>query len=112
VFQILEILVRAVVEDMTDNHGDQASSLRAKVQELLGRVTSRHSTDAEIWRHYALLYGDGHSTRPEDNEKVRPSNIPVTFDCANATLEIYFVSSGGGEKVIIVMDLEPVKSYL
>uniref|UniRef100_A0A8C8CWW5 Tetratricopeptide repeat protein 27 n=1 Tax=Oncorhynchus tshawytscha TaxID=74940 RepID=A0A8C8CWW5_ONCTS len=66
---ILEILVRAVVEDMTDNHGDQASSLRAKVQELLGRVTSRHSTDAEIWRHYALLYGDGHSTRPEDNEK-------------------------------------------
>uniref|UniRef100_A0A673W3B5 Tetratricopeptide repeat protein 27 n=1 Tax=Salmo trutta TaxID=8032 RepID=A0A673W3B5_SALTR len=67
--QILEILVRAVVEDMTDNHGDQASSLRAKVQELLGRVTSRHSTDAEIWRHYALLYGDGHSTRPEDNEK-------------------------------------------
>lgn len=77
-FQILEILVRAVVEDMTDNHGDQASSLRAKVQELLGRVTSRHSTDAEIWRHYALLYGDGHSTRPEDNEKVRPSNIPLT----------------------------------
>uniref|UniRef100_A0A8C8CVS5 Tetratricopeptide repeat protein 27 n=1 Tax=Oncorhynchus tshawytscha TaxID=74940 RepID=A0A8C8CVS5_ONCTS len=67
--QVKIILVRAVVEDMTDNHGDQASSLRAKVQELLGRVTSRHSTDAEIWRHYALLYGDGHSTRPEDNEK-------------------------------------------
>uniref|UniRef100_A0A4W5NC17 Tetratricopeptide repeat protein 27 n=1 Tax=Hucho hucho TaxID=62062 RepID=A0A4W5NC17_9TELE len=67
--QILEILVRAVVEDMTDNHGDQASSLRAKVQELLGRVMSRQSTDAEIWRHYALLYGDRQSTRPGDNEK-------------------------------------------
>ncbi|KAJ8014188.1 hypothetical protein DPEC_G00037660 [Dallia pectoralis] len=67
--QILEILVRAVVEDMTDNHGNRASSLRCKVQELLGRVTSRHSTDAEIWRHYALLYGDGHSAKPEDNDK-------------------------------------------
>uniref|UniRef100_A0A4W5NC36 Tetratricopeptide repeat domain 27 n=1 Tax=Hucho hucho TaxID=62062 RepID=A0A4W5NC36_9TELE len=54
---------------MTDNHGDQASSLRAKVQELLGRVMSRQSTDAEIWRHYALLYGDRQSTRPGDNEK-------------------------------------------
>ncbi|CDQ74264.1 unnamed protein product [Oncorhynchus mykiss] len=47
---------------MMDNHGDQASSLRAKIQELL----SRHSIDAEIWRHYALLYGDGQSTRPGD----------------------------------------------
>ncbi|KAL0964405.1 hypothetical protein UPYG_G00323400 [Umbra pygmaea] len=67
--QILQILVRAVVEDLPDNRGDQASSLKCKVQELLGRVTSRHSTDSEIWRHYALLYGDGHSTNPEDNEK-------------------------------------------
>ncbi|KAK6310766.1 hypothetical protein J4Q44_G00188210 [Coregonus suidteri] len=67
--QILEILVRVVVEDMTYNHGNQASSLWAKIQELLGRVTSCHSTDAEIWRHYTLLYGDGQSTRPGDNEK-------------------------------------------
>ncbi|CAB1312608.1 unnamed protein product, partial [Coregonus sp. 'balchen'] len=66
---ILEILVRVVVEDMADNHGDQASSLWAKIQELLGRVTSCHSTDAEIWPHYTLLYGDGQSIRPGDNEK-------------------------------------------
>uniref|UniRef100_A0A668AQW6 Tetratricopeptide repeat protein 27 n=1 Tax=Myripristis murdjan TaxID=586833 RepID=A0A668AQW6_9TELE len=67
--QILQILVRAVVENLSDNHGKQAASLRSDVQELLGRVTSRHSTDAQIWRQYALLYGDGHSTNPEDNEK-------------------------------------------
>nr|XP_029496561.1 tetratricopeptide repeat protein 27-like [Oncorhynchus nerka]XP_029496562.1 tetratricopeptide repeat protein 27-like [Oncorhynchus nerka] len=36
--QIQEILVQAVLEDMMDNHGDQASSLRAKIQELLGRA--------------------------------------------------------------------------
>lgn len=67
--QILQILVRAVVENLTDNRGEQGVSLRSKVKELLGRVTSRHSNDCEIWQEYALLYGDGHSTNPEDNEK-------------------------------------------
>ncbi|XP_040929987.1 tetratricopeptide repeat protein 27 isoform X2 [Betta splendens] len=67
--QILQILVRAVVENLTDSQGQQAGTLQAKLKELLGRVTSRHSTDAEIWRQYALLYGDGHSSNPEDNEK-------------------------------------------
>lgn len=67
--QILQILVKAVVENLTDSHGEQAGSLKPKLKELLGRVTSRHSSDAEIWRQYALLYGDGHSSNPEDNEK-------------------------------------------
>ena len=58
------------MENLTDSHGGQASSLEPKLKELLGRVTSRHSSDAEIWRQYALLYGDGHSSNPEDNEKV------------------------------------------
>ncbi|XP_038568514.1 tetratricopeptide repeat protein 27-like, partial [Micropterus salmoides] len=67
--QILQILVKAVVENLTDRQGEQAVTLKSKLKELLGRVSSRHSTDSEIWRQYALLYGDGHSSNPEDNEK-------------------------------------------
>ncbi|KAK2832663.1 hypothetical protein Q5P01_016552 [Channa striata] len=67
--QILQILVRAVVENLTDSQGTQAVTFQPKVKELLGRVTSRHSNDAEVWRQYALLYGDGHSSNLEDNEK-------------------------------------------
>ncbi|XP_008305053.1 tetratricopeptide repeat protein 27 isoform X4 [Stegastes partitus] len=67
--QILKILVRAVVENLTDSEGQQAGALQSKLKELFGRISSRHSSDAEIWRQYALLYGGGHSSNPEDNEK-------------------------------------------
>ncbi|KAM4591456.1 tetratricopeptide repeat protein 27 [Odontesthes bonariensis] len=65
--QILQILVRAVVDNLTDSQGAQAGTLRSKLKELLGRVSSRHSRDAEIWRQYALLYSGG--TDPEDSDK-------------------------------------------
>lgn len=68
--QVLEILVRAVIENLTDHRGEQASSLRAKLQELFGRISARCCTDAQIWRQYARLYGNGHSDNKEDNEKV------------------------------------------
>ncbi|XP_047459637.1 tetratricopeptide repeat protein 27 isoform X2 [Mugil cephalus] len=67
--QILQILVRAVVENLTDSEGFQAGTLQPKLRELLGRVSSRHSTDAEIWRQYGRLYGNGYSSNPEDNKK-------------------------------------------
>lgn len=67
--QILQILVRAVVEDLSDVHGEAAQRLQSKLRELFGRVTSRHSSDAEIWQQYAKLYGDGRSDNPEDNDK-------------------------------------------
>ncbi|KAM3606001.1 uncharacterized protein V6R79_008859 [Siganus canaliculatus] len=67
--QILQILVRAVVENLTDNQGQDSVSLEDKLKKLFGRVTSRHSSDSEIWRQYALLYGNGHSPDPENNEK-------------------------------------------
>lgn len=59
-----------MVEDLSDGHGDTARRLQSKLRELFGRVTSRHSSDAEIWQQYAKLYGDGRSDNPEDNDKV------------------------------------------
>uniref|UniRef100_A0A672JX51 Tetratricopeptide repeat protein 27 n=1 Tax=Sinocyclocheilus grahami TaxID=75366 RepID=A0A672JX51_SINGR len=67
--EVLEILVRAVVDNLTDHRGEQASNLKAKLQELFGRVSARCSTDAQIWKQYARLYGDGHSNNVQDSEK-------------------------------------------
>uniref|UniRef100_A0A7N8X8P4 Tetratricopeptide repeat protein 27 n=1 Tax=Mastacembelus armatus TaxID=205130 RepID=A0A7N8X8P4_9TELE len=67
--QILKILVRAVVENLSDSQGEQAVTLQSKLKELLGRVSCRHSSDSEVWQQYALLYGGGRSSSPEDNEK-------------------------------------------
>ncbi|XP_062863217.1 tetratricopeptide repeat protein 27 [Trichomycterus rosablanca] len=67
--EVLEILVRAVVENLPDHRGDQGANHRAKLQELFGRVSANCSTDAQIWKQYARLYGDGQSANKEDNEK-------------------------------------------
>uniref|UniRef100_A0A3P9PYZ2 Tetratricopeptide repeat protein 27 n=1 Tax=Poecilia reticulata TaxID=8081 RepID=A0A3P9PYZ2_POERE len=67
--QILQILVRAVVENLTDSQGAQAGTLTPKLKELLGRVSARHSSDAEIWQQYAMLYGGGRSSNLDDNDK-------------------------------------------
>lgn len=68
--QILQVLVRAVVEDLPDSQGQPAGALRPQLRELLGRVSSRHSGDAHVWQLYARLYGDGRSSHPQDDEKV------------------------------------------
>uniref|UniRef100_A0A3Q2Y041 Tetratricopeptide repeat protein 27 n=1 Tax=Hippocampus comes TaxID=109280 RepID=A0A3Q2Y041_HIPCM len=67
--QIVKILVRAVVEKLTDSQGEQAASLQSKLKELMGRISARHSNDPEIWQQYAALYGGGRSSSAEENEK-------------------------------------------
>ncbi|KAM3931901.1 tetratricopeptide repeat protein 27 [Leptodactylus fuscus] len=67
--QVLKILVRAVVEGIEDRKGESTSNLKTKVQELFGRITARDSSDAEIWKAYAKLYGNGESEKAEENEK-------------------------------------------
>ncbi|KAJ0067097.1 hypothetical protein NL108_012478 [Boleophthalmus pectinirostris] len=67
--EVLQYLVRAVVEDLPDRQGAPSSALKPKLKELLGRVSARHANDRDVWTQYARLYGGGASEDQDDNEK-------------------------------------------
>lgn len=53
--QILDILTKAILNNINDSNGNSAQKLLPKVLELFGRITSFVPNNADVWRMYGQL---------------------------------------------------------
>ncbi|KAK3700289.1 hypothetical protein RRG08_033566 [Elysia crispata] len=67
--EILGILTRAVIEKIPDVNGRSAERLWGKLTELFGRVTSKVTSDGDVWASYAKLYSNQIGEKEPDMEK-------------------------------------------
>eukprot|EP01112_Ceratiomyxa_fruticulosa_P016222 TRINITY_DN4866_c0_g1_i1.p1 TRINITY_DN4866_c0_g1~~TRINITY_DN4866_c0_g1_i1.p1 ORF type:complete len:867 (-),score=209.56 TRINITY_DN4866_c0_g1_i1:264-2864(-) len=56
-FQVLFILIKAVITSVPDKYGVDARKYEKSVLELMGRITSKVSTNPQIWKLYSNLHG-------------------------------------------------------
>ncbi|XP_030854836.1 tetratricopeptide repeat protein 27 [Strongylocentrotus purpuratus] len=66
---VLEVMVRAVLEDLMDCHEKPVSLLKPKILELFGRITSEVTANATVWSLYAKLLGSCQSDNLVQNDK-------------------------------------------
>ncbi|XP_013420464.1 tetratricopeptide repeat protein 27 [Lingula anatina] len=66
---VLEILVKAINQDLSDAQDKPASKLRSKALELFGRITSKVTNSASIWHSYSELVKGQENLSLEDEEK-------------------------------------------
>ncbi|RUS85374.1 hypothetical protein EGW08_006859, partial [Elysia chlorotica] len=67
--EVLSILTRAVIEKIPDGDGRSAERLWGKLTELFGRVTSKVTSDGDVWDSYAKLYSNQVGENEPDMEK-------------------------------------------
>ncbi|KAI8788615.1 tetratricopeptide repeat protein 27 [Biomphalaria glabrata] len=67
--EVLNILTRAVLEKIPDADGRSAERLDSKLSELFGRITSKVTSEGEIWANYAKLSSNKIQGKEPDLEK-------------------------------------------
>lgn len=86
---MLSVLVRAVVENIADADGAPASSLRPKLLELFGHITSKVTNSGDIWRLYAELLASSDSLTYPLHERVR-RNSAFCFVCTKTCIFLLY----------------------
>ncbi|XP_041468800.1 tetratricopeptide repeat protein 27-like [Lytechinus variegatus] len=66
---VLGVMVRAVLEDMKDRHGEPAGLLKPKILELFGRITSQVTANPIVWSLYGKLLGGCQTENLVENDK-------------------------------------------